>query len=149
MRLGLYNEYFRRLGLKRQLGIGIALAGRLRGATVALNRAGSDFDECDRLRLNLLQPHLVQAAKNVDVFERLKGSLEPMNSACDAVRTLTAREAEVLTWISRGKTNADIADILGISRRTVEKHAERIFEKLGVETRSAAANVSRERRRQA
>lgn len=52
---------------------------------------------------------------------------------------LTARESEVLLWVARGKTNRDIADILGMSPRTVNKHLEHIFEKLGVETRTAAA----------
>ena len=52
---------------------------------------------------------------------------------------LTARESEVLLWVARGKTNRDIAEILGMSPRTVNKHLEHIFEKLGVETRTAAA----------
>jgi DNA-binding response OmpR family regulator/DNA-binding CsgD family transcriptional regulator len=52
---------------------------------------------------------------------------------------LTPRETEVLSWIAKGKTNRDIADILGMSPRTVNKHLEHIFEKLGVETRTAAA----------
>jgi DNA-binding response OmpR family regulator/DNA-binding CsgD family transcriptional regulator len=52
---------------------------------------------------------------------------------------LTAREAEVLFWISRGKSNRDIGEILRISPRTVNKHLERVFEKLGVENRAAAA----------
>lgn len=51
---------------------------------------------------------------------------------------LSAREAEVSFWLSRGKTNHDIADILCMSHRTVNKHLEHIFTKLGVETRSAA-----------
>jgi DNA-binding CsgD family transcriptional regulator len=52
---------------------------------------------------------------------------------------LTRRETEVLQWMAAGKTNKDIAIILAISPRTVEKHLERIFEYLGVETRTAAA----------
>lgn len=52
---------------------------------------------------------------------------------------LTPREAEVLLWLSRGKANRDIADILSLSPRTVNKHLEHIFVKLGVEKRSAAA----------
>src|SRR5580698_820673 len=52
---------------------------------------------------------------------------------------VTSREAEVLLWISRGKANRDIGDILNISPRTVNKHLEQIFVKLGVENRSAAA----------
>ena len=55
---------------------------------------------------------------------------------------LTPRETEVLSWLSKGKTNRDIADILGMSPRTVNKHLEHIFEKLGVETRTAAAAVA-------
>jgi DNA-binding response OmpR family regulator/DNA-binding CsgD family transcriptional regulator len=54
---------------------------------------------------------------------------------------LTPRETEVLSWLAKGKTNRDIADILGMSPRTVNKHLEHIFEKLGVETRTAAAAV--------
>jgi DNA-binding NarL/FixJ family response regulator len=55
---------------------------------------------------------------------------------------LTEREAEVLLWISYGKSNADISDVLEISPRTVQKHLERIYEKLGVETRAAAASIA-------
>ncbi|MCY0385876.1 response regulator [Robbsia sp. Bb-Pol-6] len=52
---------------------------------------------------------------------------------------LTHREAEVLLWLSRGKTNRDIGQILKMMPRTVNKHLERVFVKLGVETRTAAA----------
>jgi DNA-binding NarL/FixJ family response regulator len=51
---------------------------------------------------------------------------------------LTPRVAEVLLWVAQGKTNGDIATILGISESTVKKHLLEIFGKLGVETRSAA-----------
>ncbi len=54
---------------------------------------------------------------------------------------LTRRESEVLSWLAKGKTNRDIAEILGMSPRTVNKHLEHIFDKLGVETRSAAAAI--------
>jgi len=55
---------------------------------------------------------------------------------------LTQREAEVLLWVSYGKSSSDISDVLAISPRTVQKHLERVYEKLGVETRSAAAAVA-------
>jgi DNA-binding NarL/FixJ family response regulator len=51
---------------------------------------------------------------------------------------LTARATETLLWIAQGKTNPDIAVILGITESTVKKHVQEIFEKLGVETRGAA-----------
>ena len=55
---------------------------------------------------------------------------------------LTLREAEVLYWVVKGKTNRDIGDILGSSPATVKKHLEHVYEKLGVETRTAAANLA-------
>ena len=59
---------------------------------------------------------------------------------------LTAREAEVLYWVVQGKTNRDIGEILGTSPRTVHKHLEHVFGKLGVETRTAAAGLAFETR---
>ncbi len=55
---------------------------------------------------------------------------------------LTSREAEVLYWLSCGKSNRDIAEILGISLRTADKHLEHVYAKLGVESRSGAAAAS-------
>jgi DNA-binding CsgD family transcriptional regulator len=52
---------------------------------------------------------------------------------------LTRREADILVWIQRGKTNREIGMLIGTSPRTVSKHLEHIFEKLGVRTRTAAA----------
>jgi len=55
---------------------------------------------------------------------------------------LTNREGEVLSWLSKGKTNRDIAQILGLSPRTIDKHLEQIYSKLGVENRTAAAAIA-------
>ncbi len=55
---------------------------------------------------------------------------------------LTRREAQVLLWLGQGKSNRDIATILGLSPRTVNKHLEQIFAKLGVENRATAAALS-------
>ena len=51
---------------------------------------------------------------------------------------LTLREREVLHWVAGGKTDRDVATILSISPRTVQKHLQRVYQKLGVETRTAA-----------
>ena len=67
--------------------------------------------------------------------------------ALGAAFKLTTREAEVLYWLAKGKTNRDIGDILGSSPATVKKHLERIYVKLGVETRTAAASVAMSRLR--
>jgi DNA-binding response OmpR family regulator len=73
--------------------------------------------------------------------------LNELNPKADVARlqqrlSLTDREAEVLLWISYGKSNGMISEVLEISPRTVQKHLERIYEKLGVETRAAAAAVA-------
>lgn len=62
----------------------------------------------------------------------------------DSIRlhsSLTFREGEVLYWMASSKTTRDIAQILDISPRTVDKHTQRVLQKLGVENRTAAANV--------
>jgi len=58
---------------------------------------------------------------------------------------LTPKEAQVLYWVAQGKTNRDIGDIVGSSAMTVKKHLERVFAKLGVETRTAAAAMAMRR----
>jgi DNA-binding CsgD family transcriptional regulator len=72
---------------------------------------------------------------------RLRGAGETAPSRL-ATASLTPRETEVLSWIAKGKTNRDVAEILGMSPRTVNKHLEHVFEKLGVETRAAAAALA-------
>src|SRR4030095_7406091 len=62
-------------------------------------------------------------------------SAKPLETALD----LTPRVAEVLLWLAQGKTNGEIAVILGNSEATVKKHVLEIFIKLGVETRTAAS----------
>ncbi len=69
--------------------------------------------------------------------------------ALGAAFKLTTREAEVLYWLAKGKTNRDIGDILGSSPATVKKQLERVYVKLGVETRTAAASVAMSRLRPA
>lgn len=53
---------------------------------------------------------------------------------------LTERQTEVLSWVARGKTNAEIGRILSLKTKTIGKYLERIFPKLGVENRTAAAS---------
>jgi len=55
---------------------------------------------------------------------------------------VTKRESEVLYWLANGKSNKEIAEILGMGVRTVNKHLEQIFPKLGVENRTAAAGIA-------
>lgn len=84
------------------------------------------------------------------IFNRLDDSLllmqrqstMPEPEALQRNLRLTCREAQILYWVALGKTNREIADVLDISPRTVNKHLEHVFEKLNVETRTAAATVA-------
>lgn len=243
-RLALYNEFYRRVGVEHQMAVALPAPPHL-VIGIALNRGRPDFSEKDRLLLNLLRPHLVQAYRNAEALTemqqgaglaweaieamgrgaivlgqggrirlmttRARGWLaeyfgqparrgdrlpeavsrwvrhqesppaghedapEPRrplaveregrrlemrllpgperlvlllkeqtgpNSAVLERLGLTRREAEALAWVAQGKTNPEIGIILGASPRTVGKHLERIYQKLGVENRTAAAAVA-------
>jgi len=88
--------------------------------------------------------HLRTARQLQDAVRNAPDTLDDATLAArlTAAFALTPREAEVLFWVIKGKTNRDIGDILGTSPRTVNKHLEHVFEKLGVETRTAAARVA-------
>lgn len=76
--------------------------------------------------------------KYVLVQLKTQTAMPSADEILQACPTLTPREAEVMHWVTMGKTNRDIAEILSLSPRTVNKHLEHIFEKLYVETRTAA-----------
>ena len=73
------------------------------------------------------------------LFRLAELSTTPDEQQLQQTLSLTTRESEVLLWISRGKANREIGEILAISPRTVNKHLEQIFVKLGVENRASAA----------
>lgn len=93
-----------------------------------------------------LTTHVRNARVARQAMAAMRQGHQATDSASDTARldeaALTPRETEVLAWLAKGKTNRDIADILGMSHRTVNKHLEHIFEKLGVETRAAAAALA-------
>ena len=68
-----------------------------------------------------------------------------MSATRDVRNALTERQTEVLSWVARGKTNAEIGKILSLKTGTIGKYLERIFPKLGVENRTAAASFVLER----
>lgn len=242
---GLYNEFFRSLNITHQMTFCLQEPTGLLVA-IALNRTATNFSDRERLLLNLLRPHLMQAYQNAETVTRLllelvrvRDSLEKLDRGViflsgngkvqsmtemaqrwmneyfgarvgradrlpeelerwvkqqkallgekdkappsreplvveregkhlqvrlvseadqsllimEESRTtldpsaleflgLTRRQAEVLVWITQGKTNAEIGTILGARQRTVEKHTERILQKLSVETRTAAATLA-------
>ena len=83
--------------------------------------------------------HLGAAAPGETLFRLSLHDARPDEAVLQARFPLTAREAEVLLWLARGKSNRDIAAILDLAPRTVNKHLETVFAKLGVENRASAA----------
>lgn len=234
-RLGLYNEFFKQIGVEYQMALNLP-AYHTHIVGIILGRNRQDFSERERLLLNLLRSHLIQAYQNIravmllqnglrnnsqevvlitqegrlkglsnrarqwlmtyfgytlqsgdhlpvmlyrlfkhqkilcgrtdkfpsphrplivkregrQILVRLITGLDPclliLEEQCRVAQPsdlkrfgLTEREAEVLAWVTQGKTNDVIGMILGLSPRTVQKHIENIFKKLNVETRTAAA----------
>ena len=135
-----------------------ALAARCRpdgSLNQALDRANSDIvlivdDVPDNL--SVLRDALDESGYTVLVATSGESALQRAHQALPDIVLLdammAAREAEVLYWVVKGKINRDIGDILGASPATVKKHLERVYAKLGVETRTAAAGMAMSRVRQ-
>jgi DNA-binding NarL/FixJ family response regulator len=106
-------------------------------------RDGMNLGADDYLTKPVANTDLVQAieARLRRSKQQLKREFKPDFSSFQALLKfgLTPRAAESLLWLAQGKTNSDIATILGITESTVKKHVQEIFEKLGVETRGAAS----------
>ncbi len=106
-------------------------------------RSGMNLGADDYLTKPVANKDLVKAIEARLRRSALQANREfkPDFSSSERLRTLglTPRAAETLLWLAQGKTNVDIATILGITESTVKKHVQEIFEKLGVETRGAAA----------
>ncbi len=122
----LYNDYYRRIGIDHVIAVPLFVDRSLLVSFV-LNRNGSDFTDRERMLLDLVREPL--AALYRHALARARGF---------AALPVTLREREVLDWLAAGKTDREIAEILGMSPRTVQKHLQHIYEKLGVETRTAA-----------
>jgi len=100
--------------------------------------ATASFPDHPELRLH----YMGNAGPNEFLLRLAKDAGHAMPASFSSELGLTTREGEVLSWLSKGKTNRDIAQILGLSPRTVDKHLEQIYAKLGVENRTAAAAIA-------
>jgi DNA-binding NarL/FixJ family response regulator len=100
--------------------------------------AMASFPENEQLRLQ----YMGKLGPNEFLLRLAKDSGANTPAQFSSELGLTTREGEVLSWLSKGKTNRDIAQILGLSPRTVDKHLEQIYAKLGVENRTAAAAIA-------
>ena len=138
-------------------GYGVIAALRASSETVAIPfifltakgekpeiRAGMNLGADDYLTKPVAKADLLAAVRSrleraaqqtVPEFKPNFESAKPLEAAF----RLTPRVAETLLWLTQGKTNSEIATILGISESTVKKHVLESFETLGVETRTAAS----------
>jgi DNA-binding response OmpR family regulator len=98
--------------------------------------------ETDSSSLKLQLSYVGQVASTEILLRLVEGEFENDNLVLKRKLQLTQRESEVLMWIARGKSNRDIAEILDLSPRTVNKHLEQIYSKLGVENRASAAALA-------
>jgi DNA-binding CsgD family transcriptional regulator len=124
----LFNEYYRRIGIDHVVAVPLFVD---RGLLVSfvLNRNRTDFSDRECALLNLVRDPLAALYRNLLARKKDRGF---------SALPVTPREREVLSWLAAGKTDRDIGEILGMSPRTVQKHLQHIYEKLGVETRTAA-----------
>src|SRR5215472_14617352 len=113
--------------------------GERRDVRIAMSLGADDYLTKPVAKTDLLgaiRSRLERAAQQtVPEFKPNFDSARPL----EKVLGLTPRVAETLLWLAQGKTNSEIATILGNSESTVKKHVLEIFEKLGVETRTAAS----------
>jgi DNA-binding CsgD family transcriptional regulator len=128
-KLDYYNHALRPLGIEHQMRVWLsAPPGIARYFYVGRRQADGDFTERDRDLLELLRPFLDALRERFDAHLGHNGN----------GTGLTDREAEILAWVARGKTNEEIAALLVVSPHTVRKHLEHAYKKLRVHTRAAA-----------
>jgi len=128
----LYSDYYRRIGIDHAVALPIQVDER-RLVSFVLNRRGRDFSDRDRDALDMVAAPLARLYAQSEAIERAGLAGLRLNTS-----ELTAREREVLHWLAAGKTDREIGVLLVCSHRTVQKHLQRVYVKLGVETRTAA-----------
>jgi len=138
-RTPLYADYYRRIGIDCVLAMPVYQSDGWLVSWV-LNRRGRDFSDREAALLDQVRAPLARFFQRTDWMQRLAPSTHdaPPLRALSLRAPLTPREREVLQWVAAGKTDRDIAAIVGLGVRTVHKHLQHIYAKLGVETRTAA-----------
>lgn len=128
-RLDYYDQALKPLGIEHQIRFWVtAPTGKARFYYISRRKEDGDFTDQDRDMLQLLRPFLVALHERFD-------SQAPESASADG---LTNRETEILALVARGKTNQEIAALLIVSPHTVRKHLEHVYEKLRVNSRTAA-----------
>jgi len=129
----IFAEYYRAIGIDHVMAVPV-IASRGLVMSYVLNRKGLDFSDAERNLLDAMRPALA----NLYRFATMAAELRALESAGAAAEALTPRQLEVLRWVAAGKSDLQVATILGTSVRTVQKHLENAYVILGVESRTAA-----------
>jgi DNA-binding CsgD family transcriptional regulator len=139
--LPLYREVYLPLGVEHQLAFNLP-ASPDRVLAIALSRKHTDYSDAEREFANRARPFLIQAYLNAIAVHELRClGTEPGTELVERLRSagLTQREAQVMRLVALGRSNNHVGVELAISPRTVGKHLEHSFRKLGVADRSSAA----------
>jgi len=143
--LELYREVYATIGLDYQMAFTLPhKPPRLLG--VALSRKDRDFSDDERDFVERARPYLIQGYRNAVEHTGLReaSGAGALSSSLEALG-LTTREAEVMRLVALGRSDAAAAKGLGVSVRTVQKHVQRAYAKLGVHSRSEASALAWER----
>lgn len=133
-----YLNCEQRLGFTHTLALPVKIDADTVGA-LSFNRRGANFTKRHCALLDAFAPHFVLAwSRHPDPWTQSAAPQEPVRARLQKLG-LTAREADVLFWVTEGKQNREIATILGRSLNTVQEHVANIIAKLGQENRHAAA----------
>jgi len=133
-RLGLYAEFFRHFPVEHQIAVALPSPAP-QVIALAFSRSRGDFSDADRDLLAVLRGPMTSALQRAQAREQARRALA---AADGQLVTLTGRELRVLQLAALGRTNHAIAHALDVSPRTVAKHLEHVYRKLGVSSRAAA-----------
>jgi DNA-binding CsgD family transcriptional regulator len=142
--LDLYTSVYAKLGVEYQIAFTLPTErGRVLG--IALSRSDHDFSDTERDLLADARPFLIQSYRNAirftDVLRNPAAIDSPRRELLMGLG-LTGRQSDVLLLVATGASERTIAERLGISHRTVQKHLERCYRQLGVSSRSQAAAIA-------
>jgi DNA-binding CsgD family transcriptional regulator len=142
--LDLYRECYAPMGVEHQMAFTLP-AGPRRVLAIAMSRCEHDYSDQERDLADRARPFLIQSYLNAIAFQAARAGIESATPVTPLLESLlaeglTQREAQSLRLVALGQSNHHVAEALGISHRTVGKHLERGFRKLGVSDRSSAAS---------
>jgi DNA-binding CsgD family transcriptional regulator len=143
IRSAIEHELFRPLGIRQQIAVLFPITDVAAG--LSISRDGEPFSEQERLLLGRLGPHLAQAHRNhLLLTPPAERPAAYRNLAWQRMRSagFSRRECEVLQWLAEGKSDDEIALILGLSRKTVSNHVLDLLHKLGERKRIDGVNAA-------